>query len=248
MEIEKREAIVNFNESLSSEKSHQITELWLFFRTSRLLLLVVFVSNASAFLLGYNLSVFNTILPVVISDFGWCKPTPSNALSDSSHANLIISPEHSNNDPDASFVQIYWTCHEAIPKQSILQGCVMLGAALGSVWSGSLLIWFGRRMCLLILNIGFICGGIISALSTSLVQLSLGRAITGVITGLATVVPSVYLEEMAPPLLKSSWSFLPSISVNFGILVGILVGTPITLPDSTIHQQLLTTVDWSFDR
>lgn len=192
----------------------------------------------AAFLMGYNLSVLNTILPVITADFKWCGLAhlmPGDAFQEASES--FQSP-----------VDIQWQCVEARPKQSLLQSALILGAVLGSLGSGLLASALGRRGSLLLVNTGLAIGAVSSAGSMTLRQLFFSRTMTGLLAGLATVIPSIYVAEMAPPRTRPFYSLLPPLAVNLGILIGIVIGFPIVLPDIAADRHTLPGADWAFDQ
>jgi MFS family permease len=75
--------------------------------------------------------------------------------------------------------------------------------AFGSMFTGSLMNRFGRRRSILLINLGYIMTAFLSAFSTNIFHLLSSRVLTGILTGIATIVPSVYTSEMAPSALQN---------------------------------------------
>ncbi|XP_053990293.1 probable metabolite transport protein CsbC [Hylaeus volcanicus] len=227
-----------------------ITKCTSYIKSIEVFRLLACIGCSTAFLMGYNLSVLNTILPIITGDLGWCDNDSINPITPFSFF-LVALPKLSNHHMQytpSSIVKVTLECHEATPKQSLLQSSVMLGAAFGSMFTGSLMNRFGRRRSIILINLGFIGTAFLSAFSTNLLHLLSSRVLTGVLTGIATIAPSVYVSEMAPSALQNFYSLIPAVAVNVGILAGIIVGLPIILPHSTTPYSTLSLGDWNFNR
>lgn len=78
------------------------------------------VGSVAAFLMGYNLSVLNTSLPIITADMEWCTSAST------------VAREFSK---ELLFVELQWQCPEAKPKQSLIQSSLILGAGKTFAWS-----------------------------------------------------------------------------------------------------------------
>ncbi|KAJ2657581.1 Bifunctional purine biosynthesis protein PurH [Coemansia sp. RSA 1200] len=88
-----------------------------------------------------------------------------------------------------------------IPMRSIMWGLVVgltpLGAWAGSMFSGLSADRFGRKYTLMLNNIFFVAGALLSGTATSVAQLAVGRFVSGVGCGVASNVVSIYNSEAA---------------------------------------------------
>ncbi|EKU49070.1 sugar porter family MFS transporter [Staphylococcus massiliensis] len=114
-----------------------------------------------------------------------------------------------------------------IPLTSNTEGLVvssmLVGAIIGSGFSGPLSDRMGRRKLVFIISIIFILGALTLALSPSLFFLVLGRFILGLAVGGSTAIVPVYLSEMAPTEARGSLSSLNQLMITIGILSAYLV-------------------------
>ncbi|KAJ1772033.1 hypothetical protein EV179_001364 [Coemansia sp. RSA 487] len=86
-----------------------------------------------------------------------------------------------------------------IPMNSTLWGLVVgltpLGAWAGSVFSGVCADRFGRKYTLMLNNIFFVIGAVLSGTATTIAQLAVGRFVSGIGCGVASNVVSIYNSE-----------------------------------------------------
>jgi MFS transporter, SP family, galactose:H+ symporter len=82
--------------------------------------------------------------------------------------------------------------------QGIVVGIALAGAAFGAAMAGGLSDRAGRRRVILGAGLLFIAGALISAVAGDLTILLIGRFLVGVAIGVASMLTSVYLAEIAP--------------------------------------------------
>ncbi|KAI9500277.1 general substrate transporter [Coemansia spiralis] len=86
-----------------------------------------------------------------------------------------------------------------IPMSSTLWGLVVgltpLGAWAGSMFSGKAADRFGRKYTLMLNNIFFVAGALLSGTATSIAQLAIGRFVSGIGCGVAANIVSTYNSE-----------------------------------------------------
>ena len=115
-----------------------------------------------------------------------------------------------------------WDEDELTDKMVIVMTITVLGAAIGSLFSGYL-AFIGRWTCLLIAN-----GVIIIAAGITLVPnfaaLCIGRFIYGLGVGGFSVFVPKYIAETAPTEIKGPAGALTQITVTLGILIAFSVG------------------------
>ncbi|MFE7083585.1 sugar porter family MFS transporter [Priestia megaterium] len=114
-----------------------------------------------------------------------------------------------------------------IPLNSFTEGLVvssmLVGAIVGSGFSGPLSDKFGRRKMVFMISIVFITGSLIFAFAPNMITLVIGRGILGLAVGGSTAIVPVYLSEMAPTQSRGSLSSLNQLMITIGILASYLV-------------------------
>lgn len=114
-----------------------------------------------------------------------------------------------------------------IPLTSFTEGLVvssmLLGAIVGSGFSGPLSDRFGRRRLVFMISIVFIIGALILAAAQNMSVLVTGRLIIGLAVGGSTAIVPVYLSEMASTEQRGSLSSLNQLMITIGILASYLV-------------------------
>ncbi|MDY0404202.1 sugar porter family MFS transporter [Virgibacillus sp. 179-BFC.A HS] len=114
-----------------------------------------------------------------------------------------------------------------IPLTSFTEGLVvssmLLGAIVGSGFSGLLSDRLGRRRVVFMVAVIFIIGALVLAAAPNMSTLVVGRLIIGLAVGGSTAIVPVYLSEMAPTQQRGSLSSLNQLMITIGILVSYLV-------------------------
>ena len=100
---------------------------------------------------------------------------------------------------------------------------VLMGALLGSFFSGRFADIFGRRKLLIITALIFLLGTLCSALSQSVIQLFLSRLIVGIAIGIASFTAPLYISEIAPPRFRGALVSLNQLMITIGILLAYVV-------------------------
>ena len=99
-----------------------------------------------------------------------------------------------------------------------------LGGLLGALSAGPLSSRSGRVLPQRLTTIGFILGGLLSALAPSAALLATGRFLSGIGAGAATVVVPIYISEIVPKEMRGVFGALTQITTNVGILITQLLG------------------------
>ncbi|MDY0394620.1 sugar porter family MFS transporter [Virgibacillus halophilus] len=114
-----------------------------------------------------------------------------------------------------------------IPLTSFTEGLVvssmLIGAIVGSGFSGPLSDRMGRRRVVFMVSVIFIIGALVLAAAPSMAVLVTGRLIIGLAVGGSTAIVPVYLSEMAPTEQRGSLSSLNQLMITIGILASYLV-------------------------
>lgn len=105
----------------------------------------------------------------------------------------------------------------------LIVSAVLFGALLGSILSGRVADYFGRRGLLLALGVIFIIGTVLSALAPSVPFLVLGRVIVGFAIGISSFTVPLYLAELAPAKFRGGLVSINQLAITIGILVSYFV-------------------------
>ena len=103
--------------------------------------------------------------------------------------------------------------------EGLVGGCLAIGAAVGAIVGGRLADRHGRRHNILLLAIVFIVGTLGSALSGSVLILSVFRFILGFAVGGASSSVPMYLSESAPQRIRGPLVAVDQFMIVFGQLL-----------------------------
>nr|POE75572.1 putative metabolite transport protein [Quercus suber] len=99
-----------------------------------------------------------------------------------------------------------------------------LGGLVGALGGGPVTTVYGRLRAMVIASLVAAVGPLLEALSPNIGVLALGRFISGVGAGAATVIVPIYISEIAPPGQKGFWGTFTQVMINTGILIVQLLG------------------------
>jgi MFS family permease len=102
----------------------------------------------------------------------------------------------------------------------------LASAFLGCALSGTIADTLGRRRAFQISCVPMILGAIISAISTHVGAMVLGRFIVGLGLGLSSPVTSMYVSEISPASVRGTYGSLLQIASCVGILAALVAGLP----------------------
>ncbi|MCO5555632.1 hypothetical protein L7F22_009177 [Adiantum nelumboides] len=106
----------------------------------------------------------------------------------------------------------------------VIVGSLNLVAALGSLASGHVAGWLGRRRALLMSSLLFLLGNVVLAVSPNFLCLLAGRVVTGLGVGFAMMIAPLYSAEISPARVRGFLVSWTEVFVNLGILLGYLFG------------------------
>lgn len=113
---------------------------------------------------------------------------------------------------------------------TILEGFVvsvsLASAFMGCALSGTIADAVGRRRAFQISCIPMIFGAIISAVSTHVGAMILGRFIVGLGLGLSGPVTAMYVSEISPTSVRGTYGSFIQIATCIGILASLVAGLP----------------------
>ncbi|XP_011161204.1 facilitated trehalose transporter Tret1 isoform X2 [Solenopsis invicta] len=98
-----------------------------------------------------------------------------------------------------------------------------LGTPLGCLLS-SVVMGRGRKISMFVTSLISLAGWVTIYMSNSYVQILIGRSISGISTGMASVPTTVYVAEIAGPKLRGTMVTWTSISIALGVLIVYIFG------------------------
>ena len=125
-------------------------------------------------------------------------------------------------------IPVFNIAHETVRNQAsqsyidniewgVINAMYPFGALFGALSSGKLADKYGRKKMILVMDIIHIISSLIVATSYYYSQLFFGRFITGIGSGMATVICSIYIKEISPPQYRGRLSALIQLSFVFNI-------------------------------
>ena len=112
--------------------------------------------------------------------------------------------------------------HATTGQEEIVVSAILYGAIVGTIISGFVSRYFGRRFAILASAAIFTVGSIFSALSVSIDMLIIMRLILGIALGLASFTAPVYLSEVAPKKVRGGLIALYQLMITIGLLSAFL--------------------------
>ncbi|ORE12020.1 general substrate transporter [Rhizopus microsporus var. microsporus] len=119
---------------------------------------------------------------------------------------------------------------DCLPMSTSLWGFAVssfcLGGLFGSLVGGAIQTRLGRRMTIIVNNIGFITGGILIGCSVHTAMFIIGRILCGISCGLGSLVIPTYLGEISTVKGRGLMGSLNQFFVVTGILLSSIIGLP----------------------
>ncbi|WCJ42499.1 Major facilitator superfamily protein [Euphorbia peplus] len=101
------------------------------------------------------------------------------------------------------------------------------GAFVGSLFSGIIADSFGRRRTFQLCALPMIIGAAVSATSTNLAGMLLGRLLVGTGMGLGPPVASLYVTEVSPAFIRGTYGSFIQIATCLGLMGALIIGIPV---------------------
>ena len=98
----------------------------------------------------------------------------------------------------------------------------LIGCAVGAIAAGALSDRFGRLKVMMVGSVLFLASSIGSALTFSVLDLTIWRVIGGLGIGIASVVAPAYIAEVAPRQIRGSLASLQQLAITLGIFAALL--------------------------
>ncbi|CAD7078270.1 unnamed protein product [Hermetia illucens] len=102
---------------------------------------------------------------------------------------------------------------------------VPLTGIIGSFTGGQLLEYAGRKWTMFAMSIPCMAGWLLIGIAANMAMILLGRCLTGISLGMASVSFQVYLSEAVHPSVRGSLGVFGTLAANFGVIVGYGLGT-----------------------
>jgi sugar porter (SP) family MFS transporter len=113
-------------------------------------------------------------------------------------------------------------------ESEIVTSWVTLGALFGALIAGGLADRIGRRWSAVVAGVLFAAGAVIEAAAPGAGLLTLGRVVTGLGVGFASVVAPLYAAEMAPKRLRGRFVSTYQFAITVGIFFAYLADDALT--------------------
>jgi len=108
-------------------------------------------------------------------------------------------------------------------EQEIIISIALVGAILGSSIGGPLADHFGRKPIILVASLLFALGSVILGISTTIVELLIGRLIVGTGIGVAANIVPIYVAEISPAQNRGSLVTINNLAITTGQFISYLV-------------------------
>lgn len=106
---------------------------------------------------------------------------------------------------------------------------ILLGALMGSFFSGLVADAIGRKRVIAWNNYLMVIAAITASLGDNSLWLLVSRLILGIGVGISSVVPSLYITEMAPPHIRGRLGAFNQLNGWLGIIVAYFVGYEVVM-------------------
>lgn len=108
-------------------------------------------------------------------------------------------------------------------QTGFIVGAVLTGGLVGTLITGPLADWFGRKKMILLACLVFIAGIIMILISNDLITLFAARLLLGVGVGVVAVAVPLYLTEIVPAYIRGRSVTIFQLLLTFGILLAYFV-------------------------
>jgi SP family galactose:H+ symporter-like MFS transporter len=122
--------------------------------------------------------------------------------------------------------------HLSTGYQELIVSGVLYGAIIGTLLSGPMSQYFGRRNTLLISAVIFITGALLCGLAPNAPFLFCSRIFLGVAVGVASFASPLYLSEVAPKNARGGLISTYQLMITIGILVAYIIDLTLSQTES----------------
>ncbi|KAI1110300.1 general substrate transporter [Nemania sp. NC0429] len=179
------------------------------------LLLLVFVSTLGPLQFGYHLAELNAPQDVIS-----CRVSKSSiSMRLATAFGTWTSPSNSNRHATTAAVTALPGCIPMDDVQfAVVSSMFTLGGLAGALAAGPTASARGRLFSMRLTGLFFVAGSVLLTLGASITVMSIGRILSGVGAGAATVIVPIYISEVAPPRERGTFGAMTQVSINVGIL------------------------------
>jgi SP family sugar:H+ symporter-like MFS transporter len=114
------------------------------------------------------------------------------------------------------------TFHTSSVGTGFAVASILLGCACGALAGGRVADALGRRPVMLVASLLFVVTSLGCALAPTSMSFTLGRFVSGIAVGAASVVCPAYIAEIAPPETRGRMGSLQQLGIVIGIFVALL--------------------------
>ncbi|KAI8948845.1 general substrate transporter [Xylaria longipes] len=179
---------------------------------SPFLLLLVTISTLGPLQFGFHLAELNAPQDVISCRVS--KSTVSSRLSAAFHS--WTSASSSNRAVTTTALPGCIPMNNA--QFAVVSSMFTLGGLIGALAGGPISSARGRLFAMRLTGLFFVAGSVLLTLGTSIAIMSIGRILSGVGAGAATVIVPIYISEVAPPRERGTFGAMTQVSINVGIL------------------------------
>ncbi|TCD71898.1 hypothetical protein EIP91_000030 [Steccherinum ochraceum] len=108
--------------------------------------------------------------------------------------------------------------------QSLVVGCLLLGAFSSSIYIGTLADWVGRRVSIIAGCIVFLAGGAMQTGAQDISYMYGGRFLAGLGIGMLAMLAPLYQAEIAHPSIRGRHTTLQQLMLGVGAFIASFVG------------------------
>ncbi|KAH9907067.1 general substrate transporter [Xylariomycetidae sp. FL2044] len=181
------------------------------------LVLLVAVSTLGPLQFGFHLAELNAPKDVISCTIRQQESVSSRLAATLSSLSSSSSSSSSNQITTSSALPDCIPMDEA--QFAVVTSMFTLGGLLGALASGPISSAKGRLLAMRLTSLFYILGSIIETLGASITMMAIGRIISGVGAGAATVIVPMYISEVAPPRERGTFGAMTQVSINIGILI-----------------------------
>lgn len=117
--------------------------------------------------------------------------------------------------------------------KELIVSSVLLGAMLGSLFSGRLTDRYGRRHLMLIISCLFIFGTLIAACAFNVYGIIFGRLFIGFAIGMGSYTAPLYIAEVSPSHLRGALVSFNQFAITIGIMCSYMINYAFTSIDGS---------------
>ncbi|KAI0184813.1 general substrate transporter [Xylaria flabelliformis] len=181
---------------------------------SPFLLLLVTISTLGPLQFGFHLAELNAPQDVISCRVS--KSSVGSRLSAAFHSWTSSSSSSSNRAVTTTALPNCIPMNDA--QFAVVSSMFTLGGLIGALAGGPISSARGRLFAMRLTGIFFVAGSVLLTLGTSIAVMSIGRVLSGIGAGAATVIVPIYISEVAPPRERGTFGAMTQVSINVGIL------------------------------